>query len=209
MDTKDVIPMIIKESERTKRKVKIKPHFWLILVLLIMNIVCLISFLSEAEVSTTTPEDILEPTIFIPEPTITPLLEEDIIPRYGFTEDDIYLLAQLLCGGKDYDGDGEYDIDFEKNINYYEVGKVLSVVMNRVRSDVYPDTVYEVVTQEGQFSPMPKNLTKEPSDIALRTVREWCEAYDNYINLVQVVPESHLYFRGDSFTNTTREKFHD
>ena len=131
----------------------------------------------------------------------------EVESRYGFTEDEIYLLAQLLCGDKSVDGDGEYDIDYQKEINYYEVSKVLCVVMNRVRSKDFPNTVAEVVLQKEQFSVMPQNADKEPSDIALQTVREWCEAYDNHANFIQVVPNNHLFFTGDGKINTTRAKY--
>lgn len=132
---------------------------------------------------------------------------EDVVPRYGFTEEDIYLLALLLCGDGNIDGDGEYDIDFKEEINYYEVGKVLGVVMNRVRSDEFPNTVKDVVLQKGQFSVIPRNLNAEPSVIALITVWEWCLAYDYHINLVQVVPRNHIYFTGNGVINNTRAKF--
>jgi len=127
-------------------------------------------------------------------------------PRYGFTDDDIYLLAQLLCGSKNVSGDGEFDIDFAKTVNYFEVSKVLSVVMNRVRSDKFPDTVYDVVMQKNprQFAVMPANSKKTPSDIALKTVRDWCEAYDRFDPGVQVCPEAHLYFSGNGRINITR-----
>ncbi len=125
--------------------------------------------------------------------------------RYGFTTDEVYLLAQLLCGDGMVDGDGEYDFDFDMEIDYYEVGKVLSVVMNRVRSDIFPNDVESVVTQPGQFEVMPANLSKAPSDISLSVVQTWCDSYDRYDGHVQVCPESHMYFRGDGRSNTTRE----
>lgn len=128
-------------------------------------------------------------------------------PRYGFTEDEVYLLAQLLCGSGNKDGDGEYDIDFKTEINYCEVAKVLCVVMNRVRSDSFPNTVTDVVMQKGQFSVMPLNAQKTPSDIAIQTVQEWCDAYDRFDGGVQNIPEDHLYFTGNGVTNTTRAKY--
>lgn len=38
------------------------------------------------------------------------------------------------------------------NINATEKAKVVEVIMNRVYSDKYPNTVYEVITQKNQFS---------------------------------------------------------
>lgn len=145
-----------------------------------------------------------------PSPTLT-IIEEtkepEPEPRYGFTEDEIYLLAQLLCGARTTDGDGEYDIDFETKINYGEVSKVLCVVMNRVNSDSFPNTVTDVVMQKNQFSVMPRNSKKTPSDIAIQTVKEWCDEYDRFNIWTQAVPENHLYFTGNGRTNTTRAAY--
>lgn len=158
--------------------------------------------------------DIPKPTLMgiaddIPEEQPITMEEIERDPRYGFTYEEIYLLAQALSGDGSVDGDGEYDIDFQNEINYYEVGKVLGVIMNRVRSEYFPDTVTDVVTQEGQFIVMPHNLTTEPSNIALQIVEEWCIAYDNYINCIQIIPEDHLFFRGNGISNITRAKFDD
>jgi len=142
---------------------------------------------------------------------------EDVIPvtdvrheeheklQYGFTEKEIYLLAQLLCGSKNIDGDGEYDFDFMNEIDYGEVGKVLGVIMNRIDSGKFPDNVKDVVLARNQFpNTMPRNITKTPSDKALKIVREWCGAYDHYAPGIQSIPRNHIYFNGNGKTNTTR-----
>ena len=154
----------------------------------------------------TEPEPVVEePVVAVTEPE--PVVEE---PRYGFTDDEVYLLAQLLCGSSEVDGDGEYDFVytakyFPDKLNYCEISKVLCVVMNRVRSEQFPNTVSEVVLQKGQFSTMPKNAKKTPDDIAIQKVQEWCDAYDNWDTGVQNVPEDHLYFSaGPNLTNVTR-----
>ena len=136
---------------------------------------------------------------------------KDFVPRYGFTKEDIYLLAQLICGDESKDGDGEFDFVYqvEHNLPFEEeMGKVLSVVMNRQRSDEFPNTVEKVLLQKGQFSPMYKNLKSKPSDIAIREIEKWCNLYDQYDKTIQVVPENHLYFTaGKNNTNQTREKY--
>lgn len=163
-----------------------------------------------------TPVDFLEETIddelqeeVVETDTDEVIFEEEIVEvRYGFTADDIYLLAQLLCGDKAKDGDGEYDIDFQPadKINYHEVGKVLCVVMNRQRDDRFPNTVRDVVLARNQFSVFPKNLYSTPSDRALHTVKEWCDAYDSFDGGTQIVPENHVFFSGNGYTNTTRAR---
>ena len=146
---------------------------------------------------TSTAVQIVQPT---PPIELTPEVE----PRYGFTKDEIYLLAQLLCGDKSIDGDGEYDIDYQKEINYYEVSKVLCVVMNRVRDDLFPNTVEDVVLAKNQFAVMPKNLKATPSEMALTVVEDWCKAYDEFDAGIQCVPENHVFFTGNGVSNITR-----
>lgn len=135
--------------------------------------------------------------------------EPDVEVRYGFTDKDIYLLSQLLCGDAAIDGDGEYDFVWgalHDEMNYYEMSKVLCIVMNRVdcTDGRFPDTVQEVVMQTGQFQDS-RNLHTRPSDIALEKVREWCEAYDNWDPGAQSIPENHYFYDGDGAMNHTRE----
>lgn len=136
-------------------------------------------------------------------------LIEEVEPRYGFTDEEVYLLAQLLCGSATVSGDGEYDFVWNGKVtNYSEMCKVLCVVMNRVRSDKFPNTVTDVVLQKGQFSNVKRSITKTPDDLAVKTIQAWCDAYDNWDIGVQNVPENHLYFSaGPNLTNITREKY--
>lgn len=117
-------------------------------------------------------------------------------PRYGFTEDDIYLMTVVLCGSGSKDGDGEYDIDFGNQHRDDQISLVLGVIMNRVRSEKFPNTVKDVIWAKNQFSVMPqwkKGLPKV-SDKSLEIVRDWCVRYDNH-EKVQDIPEDHLYFK--------------
>ncbi len=125
--------------------------------------------------------------------------------RYSFTDDEIYLMGQLLSGDKSIDGDGEYDIDYENEDNIEQIYLVLNVVMNRVMSNDWPNTVEEVITQKGQFEVMPQNLDTEVSDITLKIVTEWCQLYDNWNESAKVIPESHMFFSGDNFKNWSRK----
>lgn len=136
---------------------------------------------------------------------------KSVEPRYGFSDDDIYMLAQLLCGSKEVEGDGEYDFVWQTlytETNYYEITKVLCVVMNRVRDPQFPDTVYDVLMQPGQFQDMPKRIYQTPHDIAIEKVSDWCKAYDQYQFSVQSIPEDHMYFcAGPNLTNITRKDY--
>lgn len=171
------------------------------------SITSLISSLTTNKIVTNKPETKISSTIkIIPIETTTaiPVQTTEFIPRYGFTEDDIYLMTVVLCGSKNTAGDGEYDIDYGNQDRNDQISLVLGVIMNRVRSDLYPDTVSEVIWQRGQFVVMKrwsKNALPEVSDISLEIVRQWCEAYDNYDPSAQTIPEDHLGFYGDGYEN--------
>ena len=179
-----------------------KLQILLITILVILEVTNIFLYQKKVE-----PVSTPAPSIIVVEVFIEP--EETVKPRYGFTDDEVYLLAQLLCGSASIDGDGEYDFVWQvkydpDNINYTEIYKVLCVVMNRVRDEQFPNTVSEVVLQKGQFSPMPKNEQKIPDELAIQYVRAWCDAYDLYDDSVQNIPEDHLYFHaGPNLTNTT------
>lgn len=136
--------------------------------------------------------------------------DELVIPRYGFTDEDILLLAQLLCGQEGINGDGEYDFEYQVRdpklypVNHYEISKVLCVVMNRTRNKYFPDTVYDVLMQPGQFYSDMSQYLKTPPTCAIEEVKNWCKSYDEWSIIMQSIPEDHLYFEGDGVMNHTR-----
>ena len=162
-----------------------------------------------------TPEPSEDPVTSTPEPTPEPVID----PVYGFTQQEIFLMAQLLCGDKNRDGDGEYDIDFGNDDRYDQISLVLCVVMNRVNDDRFPNTVEDVIWQNNgttyQFSVMEQwddfNEVCIPSDIAIQRVTEWCDAYDRGDPGAQSIPTDHVMFVGNgdeniSSTMNQREK---
>lgn len=72
-----------------------------------------------------------------------PCEETEIYVEYSapITEQERILLCNLVAR--------EYGSDW---ISTYEKSKVVAVVMNRVHSESFPDTIYDVVTQPNQFS---------------------------------------------------------
>lgn len=65
---------------------------------------------------------------------------EPSINDYGLTEDEITLLRKIVSY--------EYGSDW---VPVYEKAKVVNGVMNRVYDSRFPDNVYDVLTQSGQF----------------------------------------------------------
>ena len=172
-----------------------------------------------SEEPSSTPEPSEEPSS-TPDPTPEPseepsstsglgILEPIANPVYGFNQQEIFLMAQLLCGDKNRDGDGEYDIDFGNDDRYDQISLVLCVVMNRVNDDRFPNTVEDVIWQNNgttyQFSVMEQwddfNNVCIPSDIAIQRVTEWCDAYDRGDPGAQSIPTDHVMFVGNGDEN--------
>ena len=71
-----------------------------------------------------------------------------------YSQDDLYCLAHIIGAEA-----GDDNCTHEHRI------AVGSVVLNRVASDIYPDTIQEVVFQPGQYSPTWNgSYDKEPSE---------------------------------------------
>lgn len=127
-------------------------------------------------------------------------------PVFGFTDNDIYLLSQLLAGNEGVYGDGEYDFEWQllhQEPNDDQISLVLEVVMNRVNDPRWGDTIESVVLQPHQFSVFPKNNGSKPSPLVINYISGWCESYDTG-ELVKTIPEDHVYFTGDGTNNHSR-----
>lgn len=132
----------------------------------------------------------------------------ELEPIYDFSDEEIILLAQLLCGSPTISGDGEYDFESQipsGQINWVEVNKVLEVVMNRTLTPgVYADNIKDVLLQPGAFSVFPKNLNTTPSKEVIASVKYWCDSF-NSAEYIASVPSDHFWFSaGSRGTNVTR-----
>lgn len=80
-----------------------------------------------------------------------------------YSEDDLYVLSHVICG--EAEGCG---VDMKKSVG--------SVVLNRVDDDRFPNTISEVVFQEGQYScTWDGNYYREPSAETIQIARELLE----------------------------------
>ncbi|MDX9917313.1 MAG: cell wall hydrolase [Gudongella sp.] len=195
----------------------LKDHGPLLRSIIWMGILILVLLFWPTKVESPIIKEVLIKTHYVYVDKVTDLPEEVVLeesepiipPRYGFTDDDIYLMTVLLCGSGDTDGDGEYDVDFGNQDNHEQISLVLSVVMNRVMSSKFPNTVSEVIWAPNQFSPMPRwrgGLPKvKPESYAI--VKAWCDAYDSNDLTVMSIPETHLYFTGNGTINKSRERW--
>lgn len=89
----------------------------------------------------------IEETTSSPEPTEEPQSTQEVVDNfhsdmsYDWSSDDSYLLAKIAMAeaeGEDTQGKA----------------LVIMVVLNRVQSDEFPDTIYDVIYQKNQFSPI-------------------------------------------------------
>lgn len=102
-----------------------------------------------------------------------------------FTDEDLYLAAQLIYS----EGNSQSEVSF---------WAMASVVYNRVASDRFPDTVYDVTFQNNQFSypdsDPEKFLELSPSDRALEAVIKV------FVEGKLILPPDVLYFKSSSLS---------
>lgn len=112
-----------------------------------------------------------------PESTETTVPETEITSSgVSLTEDEIYLLACLLyCEA----GPNNYD---------WEIA-VANVVLNRLKSPHFPNTLSEVIYQPGQFGPASNNrlataLLNGPGDLCMQAAKDAVAGVNNIGNLM-------------------------
>lgn len=110
-------------------------------------------------------------------------VEEVYAENEGYSDDDIYLLAQLIVnesGNQERDG---------------QIG-VAEVVVNRINSSKFPNTVSEVIYQPGQFSNNGAIATRKPSENIVEIAREVLNGNLRVFDNADV-----LYFRNPMITS--------
>lgn len=85
------------------------------------------------------------------------------------------------------------------NIPMYEKAAVVEVIMNRVSSKNFPNSVKAVITQNGQFSGA-SSYTKS-KDFTDKVTDEVKEAVSYYLNNKKLFNQGYLYFRGNGSYN--------
>lgn len=123
--------------------------------------------------------------IFLSTPTPTPLINtlmsspEPQIEVKTYTDEDLYWLAKIVYA------EAGYDVDEGQQA-------VANVVLNRVNSPDFPDTIYDVIWQKTgkvwQFSPCGDGgINKEPDERAIENARIILEGK-------RIIPEDVLFF---------------
>lgn len=180
-----------KRRIRRQRLRRIRAAILSALVLGLVVIVSLRAGQAPPEEETTTPLAAVqtEASYIAPAPAVSVASEPEAVSRYDeldISEDDIYTLACLVY----HEARGE---PFEGQV------AVIEVVLNRMLSPYFPDTVEEVVFQKygdvWQFSPAPYLWTAEPSETQYEAVHTAIYSTENELPLETV------YFSGAPYND--------
>lgn len=111
-------------------------------------------------------------------------VEDAVVGDYEPSEYEKTLLVNLTAR--------EYGADW---VSTYDKAKVVATVMNRVEADEFPDTIYDVVSQPGQFDGyLPSDsYTYQVTDDCIAAVDYYFEHPDEFGN--------YKYFYGDGRNN--------
>ncbi|MCR4715817.1 MAG: cell wall hydrolase [Lachnospiraceae bacterium] len=110
--------------------------------------------------------------------------------KYTYSSDNVWYLSHVMAA--------EAGADWTSDEAVFYVG---SVVLNRVESHIFPNTIKEVVLQHGQYATVPYLSRYEPSERVMEIT------YD-LLNEGSVLPENVLYqanFRQGSGTYTIEQ----
>lgn len=137
----------------------------------------------ETETEAETELEALEATDAAAQEEETEQPEEEFIPD----EVDVQMLAKLIWG--EARGVGSKDVQ----------AAVAWCVLNRVDNDYFPDTVAEVITQDGQFMGYGINFPVEDEfrEIAEDVLVRWHREQQGETDVGRTLPSGYLYFTGD------------
>lgn len=96
----------------------------------------------------------------------------------------------------------EYGADW---ISEYDKALVVEVVMNRVRSPKFPNTIYGVLTQKNQFTGMSKYINL--GTFSRQVTKSVKKAVDLYFDQPERFNHGYLYFTGDGKRNYFRTRY--
>lgn len=126
-------------------------------------------------------EEVEEEVVETVEPTKEEIAEEEY---YGELE---LLACVVYCEARGEERNGDHGVEGMR--------RVASVVLNRVKSDEFPDTIEGVITQSGQFACYPYPvLSCDPSKYAYKAVK---------LELEEQIDTKSLYFSRAQVGGTT------
>lgn len=145
----------------------------------------------EQNVTETVTEPTVDPVVPV-EPEIPPVAEEPgvvVTPEDNAVSESDYI---LLCNAVAHEAGAN-------SISTTEKAKVVEVIMNRVNSPNYPNTIYEVLTQKYQFSGSSSYV--DLGTYSSKVTDMVKESVDLYFADPSVFNEGYLSFTGDGVRN--------
>ena len=146
---------------------------------------------STNEVGVLVKEPIVES--FIPTPS-----EPTQPARTYYTPSDVNILSRLVYG----EGRG---------LNKTEMSAIVWVVLNRVDSPLFPNSIYEVIMQPGQF------YTHEPNfpvwdniqELVIDVLNRWSSEKNGVADVGRTLPNDYFFYWGDGYHNYFRKGYKD
>ena len=123
-------------------------------------------------------------------------------PTYDLKEEDINILTNVLYGEA-------------RGLNSLERSAVIWCVLNRVDSEKFPNTIYEVVTAPNQFAGY--SSTREGTGEVWESCRElvvdvltrYYKEKDSWENVGRTLPKDYFFFWGNGKHNYFRKTWKD
>lgn len=83
---------------------------------------------------------------------------------------------------------------------------VVWCILNRVDSEVYPNTISEVITQKSQFYGYKEShpIVQETQEIVIDVLLRWENEQRGELNVGRVLPREYMYFTGNGKENIFR-----
>lgn len=90
-------------------------------------------------------------------------------------------------------------------VSEYDKALIVEVIMNRVHSSQFPDTIYGVLMQKGQFPGLSKLVTQ--GYFSSQVTESVKKAVDLYFADPSQFQHGYLFYTGDGYRNYFRTKY--
>jgi len=129
------------------------------------------------------------------EDTVSEVQTNTIIEQQKYSNEDLYLLSQIIYS--------EAGSDWISDEIQLMVG---SVVLNRVNSPYFPDNIYDVTHQKGQYQFILQNIEVIPNQRAIDNAKQLLDNQDNLTCPSNVIFQSES-IQGDGIYKTYETKY--
>lgn len=113
--------------------------------------------------------------------------------KYTATEEEISMLCKVTYGEAG-------------SLSKTQQAAVVWCILNRVDSEVYPNTISEVITQKSQFYGYKEShpIVQETKEIVIDVLLRWENEQRGELDVGRVLPKEYMYFTGNGKENIFR-----